>query len=191
MLAWLGGFWDAGVYVCLQSITCKAQHTWARVSDLPGGMVGRGCSKVRTFRMGISWIKGRGAGGGVCCWVGGMDGCSQREPVQLWGACWACTWSPLLQGELLAGSIPTGLCAPLGSQGGCQPRLGLQPTSLLLCCPVVPTANPNCKGEWGQPGLSVVLFNVDGALFPQAPMPLVIGDWGKRWLRLPRPVPWG
>lgn len=57
------------------------------------------------------------------------------------------TWSPLLQGDLLAGSIPTGLCAPLGSQWGCQPRLGLQPPSLLLCCPAVPTANPNCKGE--------------------------------------------
>lgn len=28
------------------------------------------------------------------------------------------TWSPFLQGEPSAGSIPTGLCSPLGSHSG-------------------------------------------------------------------------
>ena len=34
MLGWRGRFWDTGVYVCLQSVTCKAKDTWERVFDL-------------------------------------------------------------------------------------------------------------------------------------------------------------
>lgn len=100
---------------------------------------------MRTFRMGISWIKGElGWGRGVL--LGRRDGWMFLE-----GAC------PAL-GSLLgqAPGVPYSreTCLPVpyqrvyvhlwGASGVASLGWG---SSLLPCCPVVPTANPDCKGE--------------------------------------------